>query len=137
MTGFWSIYRREVLSLWVTPLAWVLITVFLILQGSVYYSIVSHFSSLPELSVDYGPVQAYFGQTLFVLVSLLLLCPALTMRTFAEERRSGTIETLLTAPSVQQGWCWANMPPRFSPEQGLPGRLGKISSRRRLAPITC
>ena len=31
-------------------------------------------------------------------MTLLLVCPALTMRTFAEERRSGTIETLLTAP---------------------------------------
>ena len=98
MTGIWVIYRRELLSLWVTPLAWVLVSVFLLLQGAIYYSIVSHFSSIPELGIDYGPVQAYFGQTVFVLVSLLVLCPALTMRTIAEERRSGTLEMLLTAP---------------------------------------
>jgi ABC-2 type transport system permease protein len=103
VTGLWAVYRREMLSLWVTPLAWVLVFVFLLLQGTVFYSIVSHFSSLPEVGVDIGPVHAYFGQTIFVLLSLLLLCPALTMRTFAEERRSGTIETLLTAPVAPTG----------------------------------
>jgi ABC-2 type transport system permease protein len=103
MTGLSAVYRREMLSLWVTPLAWVLLVVFLLLQGTVFYSIVSHFSSLPEVGVDIGPLQAYFGQTIFVLLSLLLLCPALTMRTFAEERHSGTIETLLTAPISPTG----------------------------------
>lgn len=103
MIGIWPVYRRELLGLWVTPLAWVLVTVFLLLQGAIYYSIIFHFSSMPELSIDYGPVQAYFGQTVFVLVSLLLLCPSLTMRTMAEERRSGTIETLLSAPVTAAG----------------------------------
>jgi ABC-2 type transport system permease protein len=85
------------LGLWVTPLAWVLLVVFLILQGTIFYSIVLHFATLPEISVDTGPVQAFFGQESFLLLlSLMLICPALTMRTFAEERRSGTIETLLT-----------------------------------------
>ncbi len=99
MSGIAAIYRREMLSLWVTPLAWVLLTVFLLLQGTIFYSIVVHFSSMSELSVDAGPVQAYFGQdSILLLMTLLLLCPALTMRTFAEERKSGTIESLLTAP---------------------------------------
>ena len=44
-------------------------------------------------------MEAKFGQeSVFLLMTLLLVCPALTMRTFAEERRSGTIEALLTAP---------------------------------------
>lgn len=99
MTGLFTIYRREMLSLWVTPLAWVLLVVFLLLQGSIFYSIVVHFTSLPELAVDTGPVQAFFGQeSILLLLTLIVLCPALTMRTFAEERRSGTIEALLTAP---------------------------------------
>lgn len=99
MTGLLTIYRREMLSLWVTPLAWILLVVFLILEGTIFYSIVVHFTSLPELSVDTGPVQAFFGQeSILLMLTLIVLCPALTMRTFAEERRSGTIETLLTAP---------------------------------------
>jgi ABC-2 type transport system permease protein len=99
MSGLFAIYRREMLSLWVTPLAWVLLVVFLLLQGTIFYSIVVHFTSLADLAVETGPVEAYFGQeSVFLLMTLLLICPALTMRTFAEERRSGTIETLLTAP---------------------------------------
>ncbi|HLV65155.1 MAG TPA: ABC transporter permease [Polyangiaceae bacterium] len=99
MTGFFAVYRREMLSLWVTPLAWVLLVVFLLLEGAVFYSIVVHFATLPDISVDTGPVQAFFGQeSILLLLTLMLLCPALTMRTFAEERRSGTIEALLTAP---------------------------------------
>lgn len=99
MTGLIAIYRREMLSLWVTPLAWVLLCVFLLMEGGIFYSIVVHFTTLPEVSVDVGPVQAFFGQeSILLLVTLILLCPALTMRTFAEERRSQTIETLLTAP---------------------------------------
>ena len=100
MSGFLAIYRREMLSLWVTPLAWVLLVVFLLLQG-IDLLLASSFTSRasPSSSVETGPVQAYFGQeSIFLLMSLLLVCPALTMRAFAEERRSGTIETLLTAP---------------------------------------
>jgi ABC-2 type transport system permease protein len=98
VTGFIAVFRREMLALWVTPLAWVLLVAFLLIQGLSFYSIVLHITAMSEVSIDYGPVQAYFGQSIFVIISLLLICPALTMRVFAEERRSGTIETLLTAP---------------------------------------
>lgn len=98
MSGLWPIYCREMRSLWVTPLAWVLTTVFLGLQGISYYLVVRHLATAPSFGVDTGPVQAYFGQSIFLIISLLLLCPALTMRVFAEERRSGTLEALLTAP---------------------------------------
>jgi ABC-2 type transport system permease protein len=98
VSGFRAVYRREMLSLWVTPLAWVLLFIFLLLQGASFYQILLHFASFSNMSIDSGPVQAYFGQSLFLVLSLLLVCPALTMRLFAEERRSGTIEGLLTAP---------------------------------------
>ena len=103
MSGVLPILRRELLALWVTPLAWVLLVVFLLIQGLSFYSIVVHVSSMTTASIDSGPVQAYFGQSIFLLVSLLLVCPALTMRVFAEERRSGTIEALLTAPVTPAG----------------------------------
>ncbi|MEZ4221643.1 MAG: ABC transporter permease [Polyangiaceae bacterium] len=103
MSGLVAVYRREMLSMWVTPLAWVLLVVFLLIQGMSFYTIVVHISNLPTASMDNGPVQAYFGQSIFLLVSLLLVCPALSMRSFAEERRSGTIEGLLTAPVTATG----------------------------------
>jgi ABC-2 type transport system permease protein len=97
MTGVWAVFRRELFSLWVTSLAWVLLFVFVTLQGTSFFLLVDHFSKFADASIDHGPVQAYFA-SLFVPVSLLLICPALSMRLFAEERRSGTIEALMTAP---------------------------------------
>lgn len=103
MKGFFPIFKREVFSLFVTPLAWVLITCFLVLQGTHFWIIVTHYAQQPELSADAGPVQAFFGQTILLYLPLLLICPLLTMRSFAEERRSGTIESLLTAPVGSTG----------------------------------
>ncbi len=99
MRGFWPIFKRELFALFVTPLAWVVITAFLFLQGLQFFMMVVSFSAAPMEAVgDSGPVQAFFGRTMLLYVPLLLVCPMLTMRLFAEERRSGTIETLLTAP---------------------------------------
>src|SRR5262249_50693667 len=98
-----AVYRREMLSLWVTPLAWVLLFIFLLIQGASFYQILLHFASFSNVSIDSGPVQAYFGQSLFLILSLLLVCPALTMRLFAEELRSGTVEGLLTTPITATG----------------------------------
>lgn len=97
--GAWPVFKRELLSLWVTPLAWVLLVAFLLLQGGVFYSIVLHYSAMSDAAEQVGPLEAYFGQQSVLLsMTLLLVCPALTMRSFAEERRAGTIEGLLTAP---------------------------------------
>ena len=98
MSGFWPIFKRELFGYYVTPLAWVVITGFLLIQGLHFYLVLAHFASQLELSADNGPVQAFFGQTVFLYLPLLFTCPVLTMRLFAEERRSGTIEPLLTAP---------------------------------------
>jgi ABC-2 type transport system permease protein len=103
VTGLVAVYKREMLSLWVTPLAWVLLFVFLLLQGASFYQIILHFASFVNMTIDQGPVQAYFGQSVFLVLSLLLVCPALSMRLFAEERRSGTVEALLTAPVTATG----------------------------------
>lgn len=97
MTGLLAIYRREMLSLWVTPLAWLLSFSFLVLQGISFYIVLDHFAHFTSLSVDQGLVQSYFS-SLFIPFSLLLICPPLTMGSFAEERKSGTIESLMTAP---------------------------------------
>lgn len=99
MKGFAALLHRELLSLWVTPLAWGLLTIFLFLQGAIFYTILLHFTSFSDASLDVGPLSSYFGQnSLLLTISLLLLCPALSMRTFAEERKLGTIEVLLAAP---------------------------------------
>ena len=96
MSGLLAVYRREMLSLWVTPLAWLLSFVFLLIQGISFYIVVDHYTHFTTLSVE-GPIESYFS-SLFMPLTLLLVCPALSMGSFAEERRSGTLEALLTAP---------------------------------------
>jgi ABC-2 type transport system permease protein len=94
----WPIFKRELFSYFVTPLAWVAMTAFLAIQGLHFFLIVQQFAGQVDLSADGGPVQTFFGQTMLLYLPLLFVCPVLTMRLFAEERRSGTIEPLLTAP---------------------------------------
>jgi ABC-2 type transport system permease protein len=98
MNGLWPVLKRELFSLFVTPTAWVVGTAFLLLQGLHFYLIVAHFAAQPDLSAEAGPVETFFGQTILLYLPVLFVCPVLTMRLFAEERRSGTIEPLLTAP---------------------------------------
>ncbi len=100
MTGFFPILKRELFAFFVTPLAWVLVTVFLFVQGLHFFLIVDHFSSQPQAAAVQSPLEAFFGNTVLLYLVLFLLVPPLTMRLFAEERRSGTIETLLTAPTT-------------------------------------
>jgi ABC-2 type transport system permease protein len=97
--SFWPIYKRELFAFFVTPLAWVLIVVFLFTQGMHFFLLVDEFAaSGPDVTGDETPLSAFFGNTVLLYMVLLVLVPPMTMRLFAEERRSGTIETLMTAP---------------------------------------
>jgi ABC-2 type transport system permease protein len=97
--SLWPIYKRELFSFFVTPLAWVLISVFLFIQGMHFFLLVDNFAQNSQGGPsDQTPLQAFFGNTVLLYIILFLFVPALTMRLFAEERRSGTIETLMTGP---------------------------------------
>jgi ABC-2 type transport system permease protein len=96
--GLWPVFKRELFALFVTPTAWALIVVFLVLSGLQFYLLVHHFATTVEPALDRGPLQVFFGESMLVYLPLVLLCPGITMRLFAEERRTGTIESLLTAP---------------------------------------
>jgi ABC-2 type transport system permease protein len=100
--GFFPILKRELFALFVTPLAWVLITSFLVMQGVHFALLVAQYAGQVDLT-DGGPIQAFFGRTMLLYLPLLFMCPLLTMRLFAEERRSGTIEALLTTPVSTAG----------------------------------
>ncbi len=89
MSATASVFRRELASYFATPVAYVFIVIFLVLAGTLTF----YFGGLYERG------QADL-QPFFVLhPSLyLFLVPAVAMRLWAEERRSGTIELLLTLP---------------------------------------
>jgi ABC-2 type transport system permease protein len=98
MRAFWPIYKRELFAFFVTPLAWVLIVVFLVVQGMHFFLLVDHFARATDAAGDETPLSAFFGNTVLLYLVLFVLVPPMTMRLFAEERRSGTIESLMTAP---------------------------------------
>jgi ABC-2 type transport system permease protein len=98
--GFWAVFKRELFSLFVTPLAWILLAVFVFIEGLHFYWIVRDAAGQAASGEASGtsPAQLFFGGTILLYLPLFFICPLLTMRLFAEERRSGTIEALLTAP---------------------------------------
>jgi len=83
---------RELRAYFATPVATVFIVIFLVLQGALTFNLGQFFD---RGQADLNP---FFS---FVPWVFLLLIPAITMRLWAEERRLGTIELLLTLPVTQ------------------------------------
>ncbi len=94
-----AIVRREMIAYFSSPLAYLVLTVFLLLQGYIFYMIMA-FINQPGAGVA-EPFELLFGGTIFFWLYLLFIVPVITMRLVAEERKSGTIEVLLTAPVTE------------------------------------
>lgn len=89
MRNTWIIFRREFASYFATPLALVFIVIFLVLAGALAFGFGQFYESG---QADLGSF-FYFHPWLY-----LFLMPALSMRLWAEERKSGSIELLMTLP---------------------------------------
>jgi gliding motility-associated transport system permease protein len=81
-----AIVERELRAYFLSPVGYAMLTVFLLLSAVFFY--------LP-LSLGEGSLRAFIYN---VVIILIITLPALTMRLISEERRSGTIEILMTAP---------------------------------------
>lgn len=99
MSAMIATLQRELQAYFLSPLAYVVLTVFLLINGFVFWLIVS-FLSDPRAAFG-APLELFFGQTFFFWLVLLFVVPVLTMRLISEERRSGTIEVLMTAPVTE------------------------------------
>jgi len=112
VSGIWTLARREFRSQLVSPVAWCVGAGYLLLAGFFFFNLLSQYGAMLQ---QYGMyAQLYQNPRLLeavnlneivvsglyrnLLVILLFIMPALTMRSFAEERRMGTDELLLTAP---------------------------------------
>jgi ABC-2 type transport system permease protein len=102
----WPIFKKEMRLYFTSPVAYVILAIFLIIAGYFFYSIFAFFTMAsmqaamnPQMARDLTVTDSVM-RPLFsnISVILLLLIPLVTMRLFAEERRSGTIELLLTYP---------------------------------------
>lgn len=91
--------RRELAAYLVSPVAYLVATLFLVVQGYSFWLFLSILNTRP---VQHGAVMQYFfGGTVLFWLFVMFLAAVITMRLVAEERRSGTIEPLLTAPVAE------------------------------------
>lgn len=87
MNGLGVLYRKEVAAIFHSPIAYAVIAVFTLLMGYTFCAQLFHTRGL-------SLVPMLFQAALL----LILIIPLLTMRQFAEERRNGTLELLLSTP---------------------------------------
>lgn len=92
MKHFWTILSHEIRMLLVNPSTYVAAMLFLVVMGFEFTRILESYSRAAQ---DASPASAFFQ--LYWLPALFMV-PLLTMRSLAEEKRLGTIETLLTTP---------------------------------------
>jgi gliding motility-associated transport system permease protein len=107
MRNVLTIFRREFTGYFTTPLAYVFIVIFLAMAGMLTFFVGNFFGR------GQADLQPFF---VFHPWLYLVLVPALSMRLWAEERRSGTIELFLTLPirtteavlgKFLAAWCFA------------------------------
>jgi len=91
-----SLIRREFAAYFLSPIAYVVLVVFLFVTGDLFANALGLLTAKGPVGTE-SPMQTMFGDKLFWLV-FLFIPPLLTMRLFAEERSSGTLEMLMTAP---------------------------------------
>ncbi len=102
----WTIARRELNSYFTSPIAYVILAIFTFLTGYFFYVRVQFYNFLSLQFMRYqGHIGAlnindYILKPLYgnLGVILLLLIPIITMKTFAEEKRNGTKELIMTSP---------------------------------------
>ena len=84
----WAIYKKELKTYFLSPIGYVAIGIFMIMYGIFFYL----------TTITYGSV--FMGDLYYATAryGLLLIIPLLTMRIFAEERKNGTEQLLLTSP---------------------------------------
>jgi ABC-type transport system involved in multi-copper enzyme maturation permease subunit len=91
-----SLIRRELTGYFFSPIAYAVFVVFLAVTGHLFYVTLDLLTTTGPKGTEW-PMRSMFADERFWLV-FLFIPPLLTMRLFAEERSSGTLEMLLTAP---------------------------------------
>jgi ABC-2 type transport system permease protein len=113
MSTIFAIAWREFRSYFLSPIAYVVLALFLLLTGYFFYSSLVDFvnqaltydqrasmigGEAPKMNVNEWVVRPYFYN---ISVLTLFLVPMITMRLLCEEKKSGTIELLMTSPVTE------------------------------------
>jgi ABC-2 type transport system permease protein len=105
MRNIWTICRKELKSYFSSPIAYMLLAMFAVVFGYFFWNAVGYFNSIGMQAQMMGrpmpmDINEMVIRPLLMNISVigLFLIPMITMRLFAEEKRSGTVELLLTSP---------------------------------------
>ncbi|PYR28912.1 MAG: ABC transporter [Acidobacteria bacterium] len=107
MSNILAIAHKELKSYFASPIAYIVIGLFALLYGYFYVAILAYFVRQSLQMSEFGgqgPQAMDINQQLIrplmtnVTILVLFVMPMVTMRTYSEEKRSGTIELLLTSP---------------------------------------
>jgi ABC-2 type transport system permease protein len=97
-----ALLARELSAYFWGPTAYLVLLAFQIIAFMNFWELVDALSQPQgEFSNLRDPMSAYISGSTPFWVAIMVAVPALTMRLFAEEKRSGTIETLLTVPVTE------------------------------------
>lgn len=94
MRRLFTLWRREVEAYLYSSMAYFVMAYFLLIMGASFGWVLR---MLSKGASGTDVIQELFGSGFFWL-AVLMVVPIITMRLFAEERKAGTIETLMTAP---------------------------------------
>ena len=103
MKNILVIFKKELKSYFASPIAYLLLAIFAVIFGFFFYSATRFFMQMQMQMMGRGmpmDVNEYVIRPLLTNASVigLFLIPMITMRLYAEEKRSGTIELLMTSP---------------------------------------
>jgi ABC-2 type transport system permease protein len=100
-----ELLRRELAAYFLAPMAYLVLLAFQLAAFLNFWSMVDSLSTPMRAQGEYSslndPLTTYISWSPAFWIPILVAIPALTMRLLAEERRSGTIETLLTLPVTE------------------------------------
>ena len=97
MSNLATLIRREIRTYFYSPIAYIVLAATLLMNGWTFWILINALNN-PELQLTGSVMQLFFGGTFFFWFAMLLVTPVLTMRLLSEEKRSGSIELLMTAP---------------------------------------
>ncbi|MBM3772118.1 MAG: ABC transporter [Acidimicrobiia bacterium] len=104
MSNILAIAGKELRSYFASPIAYIVIGFFALVYGYFYWIMLAYFVQISGQMSPMGPQAININEHMIrpllqnVTVVILFVMPMITMRAYAEEKRSGTIELLLTSP---------------------------------------
>ncbi len=85
-----TIFSKELKSYFNSPIAYIVMIVFMAISGFLF--------SMSFFQINIASMREFFGSFFIQLVLFVVFIPAITMRSFSEEKKQGTLELLLTKP---------------------------------------